>query len=160
MLTLCSRNGHDQNVLVRRVQWDQARVPFPERKNKRAWKENERETDRLLCSHNAQSRRMKRKRPSYPRKGKWQLELHAQWEMNQTSLLHFSKCPSPMASSHSGSRCRDRGPRVHGCLDLWSAGLSARCPKSRPGSLCDRSSMGRSGSATGCSGNNPDHTNR
>jgi len=53
MLILCSRNVHDQNVLVRRAQWDQARVPFPERKIKRVWKEHERERDGLLCSHNA-----------------------------------------------------------------------------------------------------------
>ncbi len=38
MLIPCSRNAHNQNVLVRRAQWDQARVPFPERKSKRAWR--------------------------------------------------------------------------------------------------------------------------
>ena len=38
MLILYSRNEHNQNVRVRRAQWDQARVPFPERKSKRAWK--------------------------------------------------------------------------------------------------------------------------
>jgi hypothetical protein len=27
----CSRNAHDQNVLVRRAQWDRAWVPFQER---------------------------------------------------------------------------------------------------------------------------------
>ena len=27
----CSRNVHDQNVLVRRAQWDRAWVPFQER---------------------------------------------------------------------------------------------------------------------------------
>jgi hypothetical protein len=31
VLIPCSRNAHDQNVLVRRPQWDQARVPFQER---------------------------------------------------------------------------------------------------------------------------------
>ena len=38
MLILYSRNAHNQNVLVRRAQWDQARVSFPERKSKQAWK--------------------------------------------------------------------------------------------------------------------------
>ncbi len=31
VLIPCSRNAHDLNVLVRRPQWDQARVPFQER---------------------------------------------------------------------------------------------------------------------------------
>jgi len=34
MLILYSRNAHNQSVLVRRAQWDQARVPFPEMKSK------------------------------------------------------------------------------------------------------------------------------
>ena len=52
MLILCSRNTHDQNVLVRRAQRGQARVPFPERKIARAWKEHESEPVGL-CSCNA-----------------------------------------------------------------------------------------------------------
>ena len=38
LLILCSRHAHEQNVLVRRAQWGQARVPFPERKRKRTWR--------------------------------------------------------------------------------------------------------------------------
>jgi hypothetical protein len=36
---LCSRNAHDQNVLVGRAQWDTNQVA-PRKKNERAWKEH------------------------------------------------------------------------------------------------------------------------
>ena len=38
MLILYSRNARNPNVIVRRAQWDEARVPFPERKRNRAWR--------------------------------------------------------------------------------------------------------------------------
>ena len=51
MLILWSRNAQDKNVLVRRAQWDQARVPFPGRRNKRAWEKRERADWMCSCAH-------------------------------------------------------------------------------------------------------------
>ena len=64
MLILCSRNAQDKNVLVRRAQWDQARVPFPGRRRKRAWGKREGADWMCFCAHATRGRgRMRRELP-------------------------------------------------------------------------------------------------
>ena len=91
MLIPCSRNAHDQNVLVRRAQWEIKQSPIPGERNERVRREHSK-----WCSRNARPRKGLARRAQvdqhgYPSKGRETSELEGAMQDHCLPQASFHK---------------------------------------------------------------------